>query len=168
MIWKQHPQILHIANDAQNSPTRAILSTDPTNNKRSEIVTFRFFSSSSSAAACKDSLSPTTASIQSACLLACLLAFFFLSLLRKPRGVLSDGERETGRKEERRERGGSRVCCCSGRNSNLESIRSGGTPTVTFPFWKIFTYCYGVLLLYPPLALIRLIWTFFFNITNAN
>jgi len=33
------------------------------------------------------------------------LLFFFLSLLRKPRGVLSDGERETGRKEERRERG---------------------------------------------------------------
>jgi hypothetical protein len=29
-------------------------------------------------------------------------------------------------------------------------FRSGGTATVTFAFWKMFTYCYGVLLLSPP------------------
>ncbi len=156
LIWKQHPQILHIANDVQNSPSRQFSQRIRQNNKQSETVTFLFFSSSSSAAACKDSLSPTTAWIQSACLLACLLSScFFLCESREE--CLAMVRRETGRKE-REERRGGRVCC-SGRNSNLESIRSGGTPTVTFAFWKIFTYCYGVLLLYPP-TLIRLIWTF--------
>jgi len=141
-------------------PDTAVLSTDPTNNKRSETVTFLVFFFFLFRCCVQRFSFSYYYSINSVrlltCLLACLLSScFFLCESREE--CLAMVRRETGRKE-REERRGGRVCC-SGRNSNLESIRSGGTPTVTFAFWKIFTYCYGVLLLYPP-TLIRLIWTF--------